>query len=76
MTNPLSITILGNTIQNYVWFIGIILLGLIFKKLISKYLSRFLFKIISNEKSDIGEEFDELLTKPIALCIMLSIRGL
>jgi len=73
MTNLLSMQILGNTIQNYVWFIGIILLGLIFKKLISKHLSRFLFRIISKEKADIGGEFDNLLTKPIALFIMLSI---
>ena len=73
-TNFLQQELLGNTLQDYTWFIGAILLGLIFKKLISKYLSRLLFKIISNKGSQIGiEKFDSLLTKPISLCIMLSI---
>jgi len=66
--------ILGNTLQDYSWFFGAILLGIIFKKLISKYLSRLLFKIIGKKGAEVGvEKFDELLTKPIGLCIMLSI---
>jgi MscS family membrane protein len=64
----------GNSMQDYAWFIGAILLGLIFKKLISKYLSHLLFKIVKNKNSDVGaDKFNELLTKPISLCIMLSI---
>jgi len=60
--------------QDYAWFIGAILLGLIFRRLISKYLSRLLFKIISKKDSDIGaDKFDALLTKPIGFCIMLLI---
>ena len=66
--------LLGNTIQDYAWFIGAILLGLIFKRIISKYFSRLLYKIINKKYSDIGiEKIDSLLTKPISLCIMLSI---
>ena len=66
--------ILGNTLQDYSWFFGAVLLGVIFKKLISKYLSRLLFKIIGKKGAEVGvEKFDELLTKPIGLCIMLSI---
>jgi MscS family membrane protein len=66
--------ILGNTLQDYSWFFGAILLGIIFKKLISKYLSRLLFKIIGKKGAEVGvEKFDELLTKPIGLCVMLSI---
>ena len=66
--------ILGNTLQDYSWFFGAVLLGIIFKKLISKYLSRLLFKIIGKKGAEVGvERFDELLTKPIGLCIMLSI---
>ena len=66
--------LLGNTMQDYAWFIGAILLGLIFKKIISKYFSRLLYKIINKKYSDIGiEKIDSLLTKPISLCIMLSI---
>jgi MscS family membrane protein len=74
MNNFLLKEFLGNSMQDYAWFIGAILLGLIFKKLISKYLSHLLFKIVKNKNSDVGaDKFNELLTKPISLCIMLSI---
>ena len=74
MENFLLKEILGNSLQDYAWFIGAILLGLIFKKLITKYLSHWLFKIIKTKTPDIGiDKFDELLTKPIGLFIMLSI---
>jgi MscS family membrane protein len=74
MNNFLLDEFLGNSWQDYAWFIGAILLGLIFKKLISKYLSHLLFKIVKNKNSDVGpDKFNELLTKPISLCIMLSI---
>ncbi len=66
--------ILGNTLLDYSWFFGAILLAIIFKKLISKYLSGLLFKIIGKKGAEVGvERFDELLSKPIGLCIMLSI---
>jgi len=41
--------ILGNTIQDYSWFFGAVLLGFIFKKLISKYLSHLLFKVLGEK---------------------------
>ena len=66
--------ILGNTLQDYSWFFGAILLGVIFKKLISKYLSHLLFKIIGKKDQSVGiNKFDQLLTQPIGLCVMLSI---
>ena len=66
--------ILGNTIQDYTWFIGAVLLGFIFKKLISKYLSRLLFRVLGNKGMEVGiDKFDALLTKPIGFFIMLSI---
>ena len=65
---------LGNNIEDYAWFIGAILLGLIFKKLISRYLSHLLFKLIKTKDAELGvEKFDKLLTRPIGLCVMLSI---
>jgi MscS family membrane protein len=74
LTQILMVEILGNSMQDYVWFIGGILLGLMFKKLISKYLSNLLFKIIKTKDNDIGSStFNSLLTKPIGLCVMLSI---
>ena len=63
----LSIELLGNSVKNYLWFVGAILVGLAFKKLISKYLSHLLFKLVKNRDSEIGvEKFDNLLTKPIS----------
>ena len=70
----LTIEFLGNTIQDYTWFFGAILLGLIFKKLISKYLSSLLFKLIKNKNTDLElNTFESILIKPIALCVMLSV---
>jgi len=70
----LTTKFLGNTIEEYAWFIGAILLGLVFKKLISKYLSHLLFKIIKTKNTDVGaDKFNALLIKPIGLCVMLSI---
>jgi len=73
-TQFLMTEILGNTIQDYTWFIGAVLLGFIFKKLISKYLSHLLFKIVGTKGTEVGiDKFDALLTKPIGFFIMLSI---
>ena len=73
-TEFLFIEILGNTIQDYAWFLGAILVGFIFKKLISKYLSHLLFKVVGKKGAEVGiDKFDALLTKPIGFCIMLSI---
>ena len=66
--------IFGNSIQDYCWFLGAIVVGLLFKKLFSRYLSRLLYKVIGKKDDEIGvEKFNELLTKPIGLFIMLSI---
>tara|TARA_B100000902_G_C27319213_1_gene923238 strand:- start:4528 stop:5622 length:1095 start_codon:yes stop_codon:yes gene_type:complete len=73
-TKLLTIEIIGNTIEDYIWFFGSILIGLIFKKIISRYLSHLLFKLFGTKSKKVGlEKFDELLSKPISLCIMLSI---
>jgi MscS family membrane protein len=70
----LMLEFLGNTINDYTWFAGAILLGLIFRKLVSKYLSHLLFKVIRNKNTNVGADtFNTLLVKPIGLCVMLSI---
>ena len=74
MKNFLLQEFLGNTMEDYAWFISAVLVGLMFKKLISKYLSHLLFKIVKKKDSDVGsDKFNELLARPIGLCIMLSI---
>jgi len=73
-TQFLQTEFLGNSLQDYCWFLGAIVVGLLFKKLFSRYLSRLLYKVIGKKDSEIGvEKFNELLSKPIGLFIMLSI---
>jgi len=68
----LSTNFLGNSLKEYLYFFTIILIGLIFKKLLSKYLSNILYKIIGKKDNNVGiDKFDELLTKPIGFFIML-----
>ena len=71
-TEILLTNFLGNSIKDYIYFFGIILIGLIFKKLISKYLSNILYKVVGKKDNNVGiDKFDELLTKPIGLFIVL-----
>ena len=73
-TQFLQTEFLGNSLQDYCWFLGAIAVGLLFKKLFSRYLSRLLYKVIGKKDIEIGvEKFNELLSKPIGLFIMLSI---
>ena len=70
----LSAEHLGNSGFNYLIFILAILLGFIFKGLISKYLSHSLYRVIGKRETRVGvDKFDQLLTKPIAFFIMISI---
>ena len=70
----LLIEFFGNTIKDYLWFLGAVILGLLFKQLISKYLSHLLFRLVGKRNNTIGiEKFDELLTRPIGFCLMLTI---
>ena len=65
---------LENSGTSYLVFISAIILGLIFKGLISKHLSRLLYRVIGRREKRVGQQkFDELLTKPIGFLIMLSI---
>jgi MscS family membrane protein len=74
MDEYLAIEFLGNNLQEYIFFISTILIGLIFKKLLSKYLSHLLYKIIGKKGNSVGiDKFDQLLTKPLGLFVMLSV---
>jgi len=65
-------TFLENTLESYCWFVGIILFGIIFKKLFSKFLSFIVFKVLQKYAGEVG--FDKLLTllkKPLGILILL-----
>lgn len=63
---------LDNSILNIVLFTGILLLGLIFKKLISVRLSRLLFRFFKKYSEGVDESsFIALITKPLKHFVLL-----
>lgn len=63
----------GNTVQAYCLFGGIILLGLLLKRFVSRVLSQLLFKLFKKFADEVRmETFIALLLKPIEFFITLS----
>lgn len=63
---------LGNTIESYLWFAGILVGGILFKKLISKLISRLLFACFGRKTRSVGVEvFLELLTQPLSVLVLV-----
>ena len=62
---------LSNSLENYCWFLGFILFGLLFKRIISKYLSHIMYRVLNGDKSIDIKTFDELLIKPIGFFVLL-----
>ena len=62
---------LDNSLENYCWFAGLVLFGLIFKRIISKYLSHIIYRIVNRDASIDISTFDKLLIKPIGFFIFL-----
>ncbi len=72
--NFLKYTFLGNTIESYLWVLGILLIGLILKRFISKVLSQILFALFKRFSKTVGvESFLQLMNRPIQLFIMVII---
>jgi MscS family membrane protein len=68
----IKIVFIGNSIENYCWFLGIILAGLIFQHLLSKLLTLFVFKVLQKYSIDIGyDKMLALLKKPMRIFILL-----
>ncbi|NQX41961.1 MscS family membrane protein [Pedobacter steynii] len=62
----------GNTIKNYCLFAGILLFGVLFKKIISRLLSLLLFRLFKKFASAVKDDtFVGLLLQPIAFFISL-----
>lgn len=68
----LNYTFLGNNVLDYVKFLLIVILGLIFRRLFSKVSSRLLFRLFKRYSADISvEKFVAYMRKPTALLILL-----
>jgi len=65
---------LGNSIESYLWFMGIIVAGLIFQQLISTFISWCLYKVFKRYTLGVSlKEFQDLLTKPFRIFVILLI---
>lgn len=63
----------GNTIRAYCMFTGIILLGLLFKRIVSRFLSQLLFKLFKKFADEVKiDTFIALLLKPFEFFITLT----
>jgi MscS family membrane protein len=63
---------LGNTVAAYCWFVGIILIGLLFKKALSKFLAFFVFKFLQKYSTGVGyDKLLDLLKKPLGGFIII-----
>jgi MscS family membrane protein len=72
MNNFWHRTILGNTVEDLCWFIGIIILGLVFQRLISRLLTFFVFKFLQKYSQGVGyDKLLALLKRPMGILIML-----
>lgn len=65
-------TFWGNSLENFCWFAGIILVGLIFQRLLSKLLTLFVFKFLQKYSKGVGyDKLLVLLKKPMGIFILL-----
>jgi MscS family membrane protein len=65
-------TFLGNTLESYCWFAGIILVGLIFLRLLSRLLTMGIFRFVKKFSSGVGsDKLMFLLKKPLNTFILL-----
>lgn len=63
---------LGNSLRSYGWFLLILFAGLLFKRFVSRFSNRLLFKLLKRYSHDIqSDKFVELMHKPVGFTIML-----
>ena len=66
-------TIFGNTIESYIWFISILLGGILLRQFFSKILANIFFRFFKKQSKEVGfNEFLNLLKKPFGLFISIS----
>ncbi len=72
--NILAQVYFGNTVKQYLWFAGILLLGFIFLRFFSRFFSRMLFKLFQRFSAEVKiEKFVELLVKPVEMLLLSTI---
>ena len=72
LTDILHYRFLNNTVQSYLICVGILLFGLIFKNLLSRLLTKLLYRFVRNKTEGVTEtQFHELLIQPVAIVVFL-----
>lgn len=65
-------TFLGNTIESFCWFFLILMMGVVFKRILSKLLALFVFKFFQKYSKGVGyNKLFLLLKKPLEVLILL-----
>ena len=68
----LTRTFLGNTFESYLWCAGILVAGLLFKRILSRWISAAIFRFFSKRSHDVGASaFVSLLSAPFQFLIMV-----
>ena len=74
MDKILQQKVLDNTIESYLYVFGTILVMLILKRFISKYLAHQLYKVIANKKNQTARQsFLDLVVQPLGIFLLFSI---
>ncbi|MBI2284043.1 MAG: mechanosensitive ion channel [Bacteroidetes bacterium] len=74
MENLLQHKVLDNTIESYLYVLGTILLILLVKRLISKYLAKLLYKVVAKAAKNIARQsFLDLVVQPLDVFLVLII---
>lgn len=77
MKGFLSQVYFDNSVRDYLWFLGIFLVALILKRVLSRYLSNILFSLVKQKAAGVQpNRFYELLKKPLGLFLLLIVIGL
>jgi MscS family membrane protein len=67
-----SQTIFENSVESILWFFGIILIGILFKRFVSNHLSGLIYRFIKKRTGGVDvKELRELLQKPFGLFVVL-----
>ena len=63
---------LNNTMENYFWFVGILLFGYLFKTFVSKLVSEIMFRLLKKYSQDVTKfDFKRLLIQPLEFLTFL-----
>jgi MscS family membrane protein len=74
MSEFLDQTFYGNTVSDYLWFVGAIVAALILRKWLSHLISSFIFLFLGKSRYEVGlKQFEQLVSKPLSWLLILTV---